>query len=82
LGVGEAVANPAFKSIYSLHLDSGRSSAQWGVWESLFSITVGIATLAGAFVAQYFGFTILFYAMSSLAFIAFILLMIQPRKLL
>ncbi|MDD5290590.1 MAG: MFS transporter [Patescibacteria group bacterium] len=82
LGIGEAIANPAFKSIYSLHLDSNKSSTQWGVWESLFSITVGIATLAGAFIAQYFGFNVLFYAMSSLAFAAFILLMIQPRKLL
>ena len=31
LGIGEAIANPVFKSIYSIHLDNGKESTQWGI---------------------------------------------------
>ena len=82
LGIGEAIANPAFKSIYSIHLDDGRESTQWGVCDMTYSMTVGIATIIGAVVVDNFGFNILFYAMSSLAIIAFLVLLFQPRKLL
>ena len=82
LGIGEAIANPSFKSIYSVHLDDGRESTQWGIWDMFYSIMVGIATIIGAVVVNSFGFNILFYTMSLLAFIAFLVLLFQPRKLL
>lgn len=82
LGIGEAIANPAFKAIYSLHLGRGRESSQWGIWDMSYSMIVGLAAIVGALIVNFFGFTILFYIMSSLSVLAFILLMIQPRKLL
>lgn len=82
LGIGEAIANPSFKSIYSIHLDNGRESTQWGIWDMSYSIIVGIATIIGAMIVNSFGFDILFYSMSLLAVIALLVLLFQPRKLL
>lgn len=82
LGAGEAVANPAFKSIFSRHLDSKKSTTQWGTWDLLYSIITALGVGIGAFIVEFLGFNILFYIMSISSLLAFILLIIQPRKLL
>lgn len=82
LGTGEAIANPAFKAIYSIHLTRDKESSQWGIWDMSYSIIVGLAAILGALIVNFFGFAALFYTMSGLSILSFIILMLQPRKLL
>lgn len=82
LALGEASGTPAFNAIYSEHLDRGRYIRQWGVWSSSSAIIMGIAAFVGGAIVSQFGFRILFLLMAFLAAISFILLMLQPRKLL
>ena len=63
LGIAFAVSAPALQSIYSKHLDDGKYASQWGLWEALIGIAAGIAALAGGFVAEVYGFRVLFWFM-------------------
>jgi predicted MFS family arabinose efflux permease len=80
IGMGEAVYSPAFDALYSKHLDKGRAGSEWGAWESLnyFSITFG--AVAGGLTVKYFGFDVMFQAMSLLAFISVFYLLRLPRR--
>lgn len=82
LGLGEAFGNPSFKAIFSLHLDKKKYCTEWGIWDALYSTTVGISAIIGAIVINIWGFTPLFLIMGSVAFLCFIIMMFLPRKLL
>lgn len=83
LGIGEAVAVPAYDSTYSKLLDQGKFAREWGMWEATWYITAAVAGLVGAFVAQKFGFPALFVfmvAVSSIGFFASLGLLREARK--
>lgn len=83
LGIGEAIAKPAYDSTYSDLLDQGKFATEWGMWEATWYITAAIAGLVGAFIAQNFGFNYLFVFMvgvSSLGFIVSLFLLKAARK--
>jgi len=82
LAIGEAAGTPAFNAIYSEHLDKGKYVRQWGICNSSGAIIMGVAAFVGGSIVSQFDFKTLFLIMTSLAAISFILLMIQPRKLL
>ncbi len=63
LGMGEAVSSPAFDGLYSKNLQKGKFASEWGLWESLYYTTIGIAAIIGGFLAQEFGFKVLFVVM-------------------
>ncbi len=83
LGISEAIITPAFDSLYSRNLDKGRSASEWGMWESMRAVVIGIAAVAGGFIAQQYGFPALFSIMaviSIFAFAASLLFFRQHRK--
>lgn len=82
LAIGEAIGTTAFNAIYSEHLNKDRRIKQWGAWSSSNTIIGGFAALIGGMIVFQFGFQVLFLIMASLTIISFILLMLQPRKLL
>ena len=64
LGVSYALTVPAFQSLYSKHLDKGKYASQWGAWNSWVWIVTGISALAGGFLAEIYGFRVLFWLMA------------------
>ena len=82
LAIGESVGTVSFNAIYSEHLEKSKAIKQWGAWSSVSTIVGGFAALLGGTIVYYFGFQFLFLIMACLAILAFIFLMIQPRKLL
>ena len=82
LGIGEAFGNPSFKAIFSDHLDKGKYSSEWGVWDALYSITVGLSAMIGAFIVSIFGFATLFIIMGSIAILSSVIIMLLSRELL
>jgi MFS family permease len=76
LGFCMAWAVPAWYGIFTRHLDSGRISFEWSL-QSVFSVGVAtsIATAVGGYVADIFGFRVLFVAASVLVFLAAMMLL-------
>ncbi|MBU2640173.1 MAG: MFS transporter, partial [Nanoarchaeota archaeon] len=62
-GLGSAVGTPAYDGLYSKHLDKGKFASQWGMWESMAWIVIGVAAASGGFLADRYGFRILFVIM-------------------
>ncbi|MBT3465151.1 MFS transporter [archaeon] len=62
-GIGVAVLNPAFKTIFSKDEDKGRESYEWSLWEGGEKIMLGTSALIGGIIVTYFGFKIMFYIM-------------------
>ena len=71
-GISSALITPAFDSMYSKNLTKGKYASQWGAWESMYAITVGIAAIIGGYLAQTYGFKTLFIVMVILAIFSFI----------
>jgi len=63
LGLGEAVTTPAYDGVYSRFLGKGKFVFEWGMWESMYYIIIGIAALVGGYLANIYGFSILFKIM-------------------
>ena len=82
LGVGEAFGSPSFNAIFAEHLDKGMQIKEYSSWQVIQNIITALATIIGGFVINSFGFVPLFVAMSSLAFIAFFGVLLQPRDVL
>ena len=82
-GVGEAINTPAFDGLYSKHLDKGKSASEWGLWESLRYIMIGISAAIGGFLANLYGFKFLFWVMFIISIVGLIisfLLVSKTRK--
>ncbi|HOX21684.1 MAG TPA: MFS transporter [Candidatus Paceibacterota bacterium] len=81
-GIGVALATPAFDSVYSSHTVQDHSIAQWGQWEGVAAIAVGLAALIGGILIQTIGFTPIFIIMAASSFILGIYIWRLPRELL
>jgi MFS family permease len=82
LGIGDALGNPAFDSIFATHLNKEQSISNYSTWKLFEKFAIAIATLLGGFIVSLAGFSPLFIIMSLLAFISFFIVLFQPRKLL
>ncbi len=69
LGLGEAVYKPAYDSMYSRHMDKNKFASEWGLWESMYYITTAAAAVIGGFLANMFGFRVVFIFMAVISLI-------------
>ena len=82
-GAGCAIKSPAYDGLYSKHLEKGKFVSEWGLWESIYMITTGLAAIAGGIIGNFYGFRMLFIIMlfsSIIGFIVSIDLLIRKRK--
>lgn len=70
IGLGEALYSPMFDALYSQHLDKGKFSSQWGMWECMNYWVSCVAAFGGAFLVQSYGFKSLFIVMGIFALIS------------
>lgn len=82
LGIGEAAGSPAFNAIFAEHLDIGKHIKEYSQWAIYSNLLTAAGTVAGGFIASFFGFQWLFICMGTLALLSFFGILIQPRKLL
>ena len=71
-GIATAIGTPAYDGLYSKHLDKGKFVSEWGLWESMNYILIGISAAAGGFLAEFFGFRFLFFVMLALSILGLI----------
>ena len=82
LAFGEAFGTPAFRALFSSHLDSGKYFKDWGSWISILLIISGIASFLGSVLIKSYGFKPLFALMALLAIVSSLIVYLQPRKLI
>ncbi len=82
LGLGEALGSPSFDAVFAEHLDKGMQIKEYSTWKLVVNGTTALATIIGGFIVAVYGFNVLFIIMSSMAFIAFLGILIQPRDIL
>lgn len=82
IGFAEAMYSPAFDAIYSKNLKKRNEGKGWGAWESLNYFTAAGGAFIGGLIASYFGFDVLFVAMSVLTIVSGLYILFLPRKML
>lgn len=63
LGFAGAILNPAFDAIYAHYTEKEEEASDWGTWEAMGFITTALAALIGGYMADLFGFKVLFIIM-------------------
>ena len=81
-GIGAAVGAPAYDSLYSKHTDQEGSLWQWGQYEGITSIAVGISAIIGGLVIAWLGYTMLFVIMAIIYLISGMYIWSLPKDVL
>lgn len=63
LGLSAAVLSPAFDSVYSHYVIKKEEASNWGIWEAMSYIVTAIAAITGGYIADSYGFRMLFVVM-------------------
>jgi MFS family permease len=63
LGLSIAILTPAFDSVYSHYVIKKEEASNWGIWESMSYIVTAIAAIIGGYIADLYGFRVLFVIM-------------------
>ena len=69
-GIAEAIRIPAYDGLYSKNLDKGKYTSEWGAWEAMAYIIIGISAIVGGYLATVYGFKILFVLMFVMSLLA------------
>ncbi len=82
IGLGEAIASPAFDALYSKHLDGHSEGKEWGAWEAMNYFTLAVGALIGGFIATNAGFSTLFLVMATLCLLSIVYILVLPKKMI
>lgn len=68
LGLGAAMHYPAWYVLFTRHIGRFREGFAWGVYEVVIGLSGAIAALTGAFLAENYGFSLVFSLVAFLTF--------------
>ena len=81
LGFAMAILSPAFDAVYAHYINKKREASDWGAWESMGYLVTALAALSGGYIANFYGFKILFLIMFFISLLgAFYSLRLFGRK--
>ncbi|MFZ2969542.1 MAG: MFS transporter [Minisyncoccia bacterium] len=63
LGVGSGLCYPGWMAIFTKFTDKGREGYSWSLYNTYTTISIALAAIIGAYVAQNFGFHAVFCLM-------------------
>jgi len=81
LGLGGAIQAPALYSLYQQYMPKDKGTLNWGIWNGFYNIAMGIGALISAYIANYFGFTGVFFVLFLVALLGVILSIIVAKKM-
>ncbi|PIR44103.1 hypothetical protein COV23_01710 [Candidatus Wolfebacteria bacterium CG10_big_fil_rev_8_21_14_0_10_31_9] len=82
LGLGESLGTPSFNALFVDHLDKNKHIEEYSNWSLIANLSSAASVLAGGAIVNNLGFKALFLFMSALSLIAFLGILLKPRKLL
>ncbi len=80
-GVGSAIAFPGWYSIFTRHVDKGKEAFEWSMYDVLLGLGMAIAAALGGFIAEAFGFDVVFILVGIFTFIGAISLFFIKKKI-
>lgn len=81
-GVTSAMTYPSWLSLFSTHLSRRKEGFEWSVYSTWVGIGTAIAAYIGAYIADLFGFDMLFYIIGIFAFIrAIVVCFLEKREI-
>lgn len=80
--LGMSMVIPPWGGIFTRHIDKGREAETWGFESSLLGLGVGIAGIAGGFIAKSLGFELIFIAVSMFGLMGVGLLLFIKKDIL
>lgn len=80
-GLGMALNIPAYTAIFTRHIDKGNEAYDWGMRGAFVGLAIGLAEGAGGFIAQRFGFNILFMAATVIVLASAALLFLISKEM-
>ena len=81
-GLSHSMAVPAWRIIFTNHLDTGRTGFEWSIEDVGVGVAIALSAYGGAFVADKFGFDTLFYLVGILGLVgAFVLIPLAKNML-
>ncbi|HLD28075.1 MAG TPA: MFS transporter [Patescibacteria group bacterium] len=81
LGIAAAVAFPGWYSIFTRHLDKNKKAFEWSMYDVITGLGMAGAAALGGFMADQFGFNILFTVVGILTLIGAILLLVIKKRI-
>lgn len=82
LGLSEAIASPAFDTIFAKYLDKNKEVQEYATWKLYQNSALALSTFVGGLVVQFSSFETLFVLMSILAVVPIVYILKQNRELL
>jgi len=79
-GVGAGFAYPTWASFFTSNLDRGKRGFQWSLYSSSVGIGTAIAASTGAFIAERFGFNVVFIFTGLFTILSFLMLFLLDKK--
>ncbi|MBI4130223.1 MFS transporter [Candidatus Roizmanbacteria bacterium] len=71
-GIGFGISAPARQTFFSLHLDKNKEEAEWGLRDAAVFGGMALSAALGGFVAQQYGFRVLFILSAIINFLSLI----------
>lgn len=79
-GAGIGVATPAKNALFSIHLDKGKESTEWGIYDAIIFVGMATATALGGVIAKQYGFPPLFLLGSIINFLGILPYILYIRR--
>lgn len=71
-GIGIGIASPMKNTLFSSHIDKGKAPMEWGLQDAAVLLGMAAAAALGGFVAQKYGFSIVFIVAAILSAISIV----------
>jgi len=81
LGLGAAIAFPGWYSIFTHHIDKGKEAFEWSLYDVLLGVGMAAAAAVGGFLAEWYGFEILFLIVGLFTMMGAILLFLVKGRI-
>jgi MFS family permease len=81
-GAALGIASPAKNTLFAIHLDKDKEATEYGVADAISFVCMALATALGGFVANEYGFSLLFLLaafMNTLSLIPYFLILRLPK---
>jgi MFS family permease len=81
LGISAALAFPGWYSIFTRHVDKDQEGFEWSMYDVFLGVGIAAASTLGAFIADIFGFNILFLVVGVITILGALLMLLIKDKI-
>lgn len=81
LGIASALAYPGWYALFTHHVDKGKEAFEWSLYDVLLGLGMAATAALGGFLAERFGFTLLFILVGAFTFMGALILAALKDKI-